>query len=219
MFGAKLKKWALFNKSILHNLRVSGGAVTRRTVIAIGNEVLKARCLEMLEENDGSLTLTTKWARGVLKSLCWIKRRYTTAKREMNPVLYEELKFSWKRKIVNAIFEHKIQKEMILNFDQTAFGFTAPKKSTFTGRGIHSVPIANVVDKRQITATFCVNIVGDFLPVQLIYRGVTDKCHSKVKFPESFHITHSQNHWSNEDVVMEYLKKVIFPYIESKREM
>ena len=56
-------------KSILHNLRVSGGAVTRKTVIAIGNGVLKARCPEMLEENGGSITLTTKWARGVLKSL------------------------------------------------------------------------------------------------------------------------------------------------------
>ena len=31
-------------KSILRNLRVSGGAVTRKTVTAIGNEVLKARC-------------------------------------------------------------------------------------------------------------------------------------------------------------------------------
>ena len=31
-------------KSILHNLRVSGGAVTQKTVIAIGNGVLKARC-------------------------------------------------------------------------------------------------------------------------------------------------------------------------------
>ena len=47
-------------KSILHNLRVSGGAVTRKTVIAIGNAVLKARCPEMLEENGGSITLTTK---------------------------------------------------------------------------------------------------------------------------------------------------------------
>ena len=33
----------------------------------------------------------TKWARGVLKSLDWVKRCYTTAKREMNPTLYEEL--------------------------------------------------------------------------------------------------------------------------------
>ena len=81
-------------KSILHNLRVSGGAVTRKTVIAIGNGVLKARCPEMLEKNGGSMTLTTKWARGVLKSLDWVKRRYTTAKTEMKPALYEELTYS-----------------------------------------------------------------------------------------------------------------------------
>ena len=164
-----------------------------------------------MEENGGSITLTTKWARGVLKSLDWVKRRYTTAKREMNPVLYEGLTLSWKRKIANAIFEHKIQKEMILNFDQTALGFTAPNESTFTGKGVHSVPIANVDHKRQITASFCVNIVGDFLPVQLIYRGITDKCHPKVKFPESFHITHSQNHWSNEDIRYEVPKEDHFP--------
>ena len=108
---------------------------------------------------------------------------------------------------------------MILNFDQTALGFTAPNKSTFPGKGVHSVPIANVDNKRQITATFCVNIVGDFLPVQLLYGGVTDKCHPKVKFPESLHVTDSQNHWSNKDIVMEYLKKNIFPNIKSKRQV
>ena len=170
----------------------------------------------MLKENVESITLTTKWARGVLKSLHWVKRRYTTSKREMNPAMYEELTFSWKRKIANAVFEHKIQKEMILNFDQTALEFTAPNKSTFTGKGVHSKPIASVDDKCQITAIFCINIVGDFLPVQLIYGGVTDKYHPKVKLPESFHITHNQNHWSNKDIVMEYLKKIIFPYIKSK---
>ena len=82
-------------KSIPHNLRVGVGAVTRKTVIGrIGNRVLKAKCPEMLEENGRSITLTTKWARGVLKSLDWVKRRYTTAKREVNPALYEELIFS-----------------------------------------------------------------------------------------------------------------------------
>ena len=95
----------------------------------------------------------------------------------MNPALCKELTFSWKRKIPNAIFEHKTQEEMILNIGQTALRFTAPNKSTFTGKGVHSAPIANVDHKLQITATFCVNIVGDFLPVQLIYGGVSHKCH------------------------------------------
>ena len=43
-----------------------------------------------------SITLTTKWARGLLKSLDWVKRHYTTAKKEMNPALYEELTFFWR---------------------------------------------------------------------------------------------------------------------------
>ena len=86
--------------------------------------------------------------RGVLKSQDWVKRRYITTKREINPALYKKSTFSWKRKIASAIFEHKIQKEMILNFDQTALGFTAPNRSTFTGKGVHSVPSANVDDKR-----------------------------------------------------------------------
>ena len=204
--------------SILHNLSGSGGAVTRKTVIAIGNAVFKARCPEMLEENGGSIRLTTKCVRGVLKHLDWVKRHYTTAKREINPALYKELTFSRKRKIANAIFEHKIQIEMILNFDQTALGFTAPNKFTFTGKEFDSAPIANVDDKRQITANFCINIVVDFLPVQLIYRGVTDIGHPKVKFPGSSHIIHSQNHWSNEDISMEGLNKIIFLYIKSKRQ-
>ena len=80
------------------------------------------------------------------------------------------------------------------------------------------MPIANIDDKRQITGTFCVNIMGDFLPIQLIYSGTTDRCHPRVKFPESFHITHSSNHWSNEAIVIEYLKKITFPYLKKKRE-
>ena len=104
---------------------------------------------------------------------------------------------------------------MILNYDQTALGFTASNKSTFTEKGVHSVPIASLDDKRQITATLCVNTVDDFLPVQFIYGEVIDKCYPKVKFLESFDTTHSQN-WANEDIVMEYLKKIIFSYIKSK---
>ena len=119
-------------KAILHNLRVSGGTVSRKTVIAIGDGVLSSRCPEKLAKNGGSVTLTTKWARGILKSLDWVKRRGTTSNREMNPALYEELTFSWKRKIANVLFEHSIHDDMILNFDQAPLGFTAPNKATFT---------------------------------------------------------------------------------------
>ena len=43
------------------------------------------------------------------------------------------------------------------------------------------------------------------------------RLHPKVRFPESFHITHSSNHWSNESLVIEYLNKIIFPFLANKR--
>lgn len=205
-------------KAILHNLRASGGAISRKTVIAVGNGVLSVRCPELMTKNGGNIKLSTKWARGVLKSMDWVKRRGTTAKTAMNPALYEELTFNWKRKIANAVFENRIHKEMILNFDQTPLGYVAPNKTTFTKEGSSTVPIANLDDKRQITGTFCVNLTGEFLPIQLIYAGTTSRCHPKTKFPDSFHITHSSNHWSNEPIVIDYLNKIIFPYLKKKRE-
>ena len=56
--------------------------------------MLQSKSPEALLKNGGSMKLTTKWVRGILKSMEWSKRSGTTAKREMNPALYEELKFS-----------------------------------------------------------------------------------------------------------------------------
>ena len=50
---------------------------------------------------------------------------------------------------------------------------------------------------------------GDFLPIQMIYVGKTNRCHPKIKFPKGFHVTHTPNHWSNEKVHMEYLEKTV----------
>ena len=115
-------------KTILHNRCVSDGAIIQKTVIAIGNGVLSSRCPEKLTKIRRSVILATKWARGKLKLLDWVKRRDTIAKKEINLALYEELTFTWNRQTANAIFEHRIQNEMILNFDQTSLGFTASKK-------------------------------------------------------------------------------------------
>ena len=60
---------------------------------------------------------------------------------------------------------------LILSFDQTPQGFTAPNKATVAEKGAQSVLIANVDDKRQITGTFCVNISGEDSSIQVIPLG------------------------------------------------
>ena len=73
--------------------------------------------------------------------------------------------------------------------------------------------------QKQITGTFTVSADGDFLPMQLIYAGKTDRCHPNgIHFPERFNITHTSYHWSCEKSAIEQLEKVIFPYLSKKRE-
>ena len=54
--------------------------------------------------------------------------------------------------------------------------------------------------------------------MQIIYQGQTDRCHPKFKFQEEFNITHSVDHWSNEEKTIELIEKVLLPYVKIKKE-
>ena len=61
-------------------------------------------------------------------------------------------------------------------------------------------------------------IVGDFLPIQLIYQGKTASCHPRFELPPKWDITHSAKHCSNETTMIHYIEKIIIPYISKVRE-
>ena len=69
-------------------------------------------------------------------------------------------------------------------------------------------------DKCQVTAVLCGTIQGDLLPLQIIYKGKTEHCHSKYTFPTGWHITHSPDHWSTEITMLQYIGHIIIPYVE-----
>ena len=59
---------------------------------------------------------------------------------------------------------------------------------------------------------------GRLLPPQVIYAGSTNQVHPKFSFPDGWHITHTQNHWSNSESMCDYTNNVIVPYVENVRE-
>lgn len=72
-------------------------------------------------------------------------------------------------------------------------------------------------DKREITGVIGISLTGSLLPFQLIYKGLTDKCHPSFSFPKDWNITHSQNHWSTTETMIQYAKKVLIPYVDKVR--
>ena len=83
--------------------------------------------------------------------------------------------------------------------------------------GAKRVEVIAIDDKRQITAVFCGSITGEFLPLQLIYEGKTNRCLPQFDFPSAWHVTFSDNHWSNEITMKQYFEKIILPYVNEKR--
>ena len=84
-------------------------------------------------------------------------------------------------------------------------------------KGSKRIEIVGISDKRQITAVFCGTPTGEFLPLQLIYQGKTGACLPHFKFPDDWHITCTENHWSNEETMKAYIERIIVPYVQSKR--
>ena len=72
-------------------------------------------------------------------------------------------------------------------------------------KGSKRVEVAGLNDKRQITAVFCASLVGEFLPVQLIYQGKMAACLPRYVFPDDWNVTHPPNHWGNEEKMKEYI--------------
>ena len=81
--------------------------------------------------------------------------------------------------------------------------------------GAKSVPVKGRGKGKQIVGIFVVSATGRFLPMQLIYTGKTKRCHPQgIEFSSGFDVTHSLNHWSNEELAIQHIREIILPYVD-----
>ena len=147
----------------------------------------------------------------------YVKRRGSTAAKVAVSNL-EEVKQQFLLDIKTVVEIEEIPLELVINWDQTGLNYVPSDSYTMEKEGTKRVPIIAADDKCQITAVFAGTLTGGFLPPQLIYKGTTKHCLSTVKFPNDWHITCSDNHWSNESTMIAYVQNTFFPYIDCKRE-
>ena len=58
---------------------------------------------------------------------------------------------------------------------------------------------------------------GHYLPPQIIYAWKTAKNLLKPKFPTEWHVTFTENHWSNQVTTLQYVHNILLPYVTQKR--
>ena len=130
---------------------------------------------------------------------------------------FEEIRYQFLLDIKAVVEMAEIPYELVINWDRIGIKYIPVSEWTMEKEGSKGVEIAGINDKRQITAVFAARLTGDFLPVQLVYKGTTTKCLPSVLFPPKWHITATHNHQCNEDTMVEYVSKIIFPYLQEKK--
>ena len=166
--------------------------------------------------NSAIVTVKKDWAKYLLSKMKFVKRKASTKKSAMITVSNFDDNFLMDIKAV--VVKEEVPDDMILNWDQTAIKYIPVSNWTMTIEGSKRIELIGHDDKQQITATFARTLTGLFLPIQLVYEGKTTKCHPSIEFPKGWHVTHTANHWCNEETMIEYIKSVIVTYMDDTRE-
>ena len=195
-----------------------GGAVSARIVIAAAQCILLKCNRSKLVEFGGHVQLNRQWAHSLLQRMKFLRRKATTAKSKEMKADFAERKSSFLADVAATVTMKEILPELSLNWDQTEIKIVPCSTWTINQRGAKRVEIIGTSDKRQITAVFCGTLTGDFMPIQVIYKGKTTRCHPHFIFPSGWYITHSSKHWSTEQTMLEYVEHIIAPYVQKVHE-
>ena len=206
-------------QAYLKKVREAGGVVSSRIVIAAAKGLMMTIDQAKLAEFGGYMSFSKGWAHSLLHRMGYVQRKATTSKSKMTEANFSELKQSFLSNLRDIVIMDEVPLELILNWDQTGIKIVPIDTWTMDVRGSKRVELIGLKDKRQITAVFCGTLVGDFLPVQLVYKGKTNQCHPRFTFPIDWEITHSPKHWSTETTMISYINNIIGPYVECTRQV
>ena len=149
----------------------------------------------------------------------YVQRKATTSKSKITEVGFSDSKQLFLSDVRAIVIMEEVPPELVLNWDQTGIKIVPIDTWTMELRGSKRVELIGLQDKRQIITVFCGTLVGDFLPVQLVYKGKTNCCYPHFAFPVDWEITHSPNHWSTETTMISYINNIIGPYVERTRQL
>ena len=203
-------------QAYVNALRLNGGIVNTAIVIATGEGIVKDHDSNLLCENGGHIKLTKDRAKYLLQRMNFVKR-CNTSTIKVSVENFDQLKAQFLFDIKSIVEMEEIPPYLIINWDQTAIKYVPVSSWTMASEGSKRVQVIGADDKRQITAVFGATLSGEFMCPQLIYKGTTTKCLPSVCFPRDWHVIFTENHWSNENSMEDYLDKILLPYIDKKR--
>ena len=200
----------------LQKMREVGAIVNiltiRLTMQAIIEHRGQQQILETLKMSKGWIS---EWAH---RKMNWSWRVRTTAASKL-PQDWRQQGVQMAKRIAYNMQLYKVHPSLVVNMDQTGVNLAPVDTRTYDTKGAKAVGVIGAEDKRQITACVASSLDGDLLPLQLIFQGKTQAVHplrTDSSKKAHVHITHSDNHWSNQETMQQYITEVLVPYTQER---
>ena len=158
------------------------------------------------------LELEKYWAQSLFH------RMKTTGKVKIPVRAQKKAELKFLHQITNNVEKHQLPASLLINFHHTPSKYVQVLSTIMDEKGESSVSIADISDKRSITATFSITLDNKFLPMQLIYQLKTGQSLPKVKFMDGFSLSVNESHYSNESEALKFIEEIILPYIREECE-
>ena len=204
-------------KTALEQLRQQGATVNIAIVRWVMQGITEEKQPQLLTKFRLSKSFISAWVHSALQ---WSWRKRTTAASKL-PLDWRQQGIKMAKRIAAGMQLNRIHPSLIINLDQTGMQLVPSSQRTFEKKGDKSVAVIAAEDKRQITVVLASSMNGNMLPLQMIFQGETSRS-LPPQTPEivaaEVHLTHSSNHWSNQETMKDYIKRIILPYYNKQIE-
>jgi hypothetical protein len=200
-------------KRVLRIMREKGAVVNIVVLRLVMRAVILQHEPSLLANQKLSNGFCSQWAH---EHMLWSWRQHTTAASKL-PNHWRQLGIDMAKRVACFMQLYGVHPSLIVNMDQTGVHLAPADQRTYEQRGSKHVAVVAAEDKRQITACIASSLDGDLLPLQLIFQGKTDACHPPTTDSAKtakVHVTHSENHWSNQHTMRQWIDSVLMPYAE-----
>lgn len=199
----------------LQKMRLVGTSVDIGTTQLVMRAIINLRKPELLDSLKLSKAFVSRWVRNTLS---WSWRHKTTAASKL-PHDWEDQGVQMAMRLAALMAYHKIDPSLVINLDQTGVNLVPSAGWTYEEKGATSVGVIGGDDKRQITACVASSLDGNMLPLQLIFEGKTPRClpaATPLSISQKVHLTFSENHWSSQKTMEEWVEHVLMPYAQRR---
>jgi hypothetical protein len=211
---------------IFRQRRESGHVVNSIVAASIMHSVISLRAPHLLER----MGLSRRWVRQWLRCKCGFTYKKATTSGQKLPTDWEKQVERMIDRAAGVVSVHKVaHPSLVINWDQSAVILMPTPVYSYHSKKDKHVSVAGQDEKRQITAVVAGTLSGEVLPLQLIFTGQDSNTQKKQAVPslssplsthiiqDGWDLTQTHNHWSSLQSMLDYVQKIIDPWVAKKR--